>query len=211
MSSSKAARGGIWARFFVSEATALLDVPLGGRVDRYRVDDVRHQAGAPVTGVEVGMTLVRVEAPGPDPHPAPGARFHVTGVVQHLTYTDVARRIELAAVSAGERGPHAVLIPIAKSDAWWALAQDERDRFFRRTADRPGHVEIGLRHASVIFRRLYHARYQPGSEWDFLTYFEFPDEEIGRFRHMLAELRDPLLNPEWRFVERETEIWMTKR
>src|SRR5207249_7080274 len=101
-------------------------------------------------------------------------------------------------------------IPIAKSDAWWALAQDERDHYFRRTPDRPGHVEIGTRYAPSIFRRLYQARFQPGSEWDFLTYFEVREEDVGAFRSLLAGLRDPAVNPEWGFVERETEIWMTR-
>jgi hypothetical protein len=131
-------------------------------------------------------------------------------VVQHVLYTDADRRTELAAISAGERGPRAVLIPITKSDAWWALAQDQRDRFFRPAADRPGHVELGARHARAIFRRLYQARYQPGSEWDFLTYFELTESDEGTFRELLSALRDPALNPEWAFVERETEIWMTR-
>jgi hypothetical protein len=161
-----------------------------------------------VAGVEPGATVVRVEALGP--RPALGRAFQAVGVVQHVLYTDADRRKELAAISAGERGPRAVLIPIAKNDAWWALAQDERDRFFRRAPDRPGHVEIGAHHARSIFRRLYQARYQPGSEWDFLTYFELTDDDAGAFRELLASLRDPGLNPEWGFVERETEIWMTR-
>jgi hypothetical protein len=27
---------------------------------------------------------------------------------------------------------------------------------------------------------------------------------------MLTQLRDPQINPEWAFVDREYEIWMTK-
>lgn len=207
MTSSKS-RGGVWAQFFVAEPGAPVEVPDGGRVDRYRVDEVVGRSGTPISGVEPGAAIVRVEAPGP--RPPLGRGFRAVGVVQHVLYTDADRRKELVAVSAGERGPRAVLIPISKTDAWWALAQDERDRFFRPTAARPGHVEIGARHARTIFRRLYHARYQPGSEWDFLTYFEFTDADAGGFRALLAALRDPALNPEWGFVERETEIWMTR-
>jgi len=207
MSDSKA-RGGVWAQFFVPEPGATVQAPAGGRVDRYRVDAVERRVGAGVAGVEPGATLLRVEAPGP--LPPLGRGFQAAGVVQHVLYTDADRRKELAAISAGERGPRAVLIPIAKNDAWWALAQDERDRFFRSTGERPGHVEIGVRHARTIFRRLYHARYQPGSAWDFLTYFEFADADRDGFRALLGALRDPALNPEWSFVERETEIWMTR-
>jgi hypothetical protein len=208
MATSKAARGGVWAQFFSSEPGALIDVPLGGRVARYRVDAVEAKTGLPVRGLSPAAGLVRVEAPGP--LPAPSAAFLATGVAQHVLYTDAETRKSLAAISAGERGPRAVLIPIAKSEAWWALAQDERERHFRRAADRPGHVAIGTRYAPSIFRRLYQSRFQPGSEWDFLTYFELAAEDEGAFRQMLAELRDPALNPEWTFVERECEIWLTK-
>jgi hypothetical protein len=58
---------------------------------------------------------------------------------------------------------------------------------------------------------LYHSRYLPeASNYDFLTYFEFRDADAPAFRGLLAELRDVKRNPEWRYVEREFEIWMTK-
>jgi hypothetical protein len=208
MSTSRPARGGVWAQFFSVEAGVIVEAPPGGRVTRYRVEAVHARAGAVVRGLDVGASVVRVEAPGP--LSPPFATFLATGVVQHVLYTDADTRRALAAISAGERGPRAVLIPIAKSDAWWALAQDERDRFFRRAPERPGHIEIGTRYAPAIFRRLYQARFQPGSQWDFLTYFEMTDADVDAFRRMLAELRDPALNPEWAFVERECEIWLTK-
>jgi hypothetical protein len=207
MSQSKAARGGVWAQFFVAEPGLPVEVPPGGRVDRYRIDAVERRSGDAVA-VEPGATMIRVEAPGP--RSSLGRGFQARGVVQHLLYTDAERRKELMAISAGERGTRAVLIPIAKNDAWWALAQDQRDRFFRPAPERPGHVEIGAQYARSIFRRLYQSRYQPGSEWDFLTYFELEDADAGTFRELLAALRDPGLNPEWGFVERETEIWMTR-
>src|SRR5690348_6478618 len=108
MSNDKA-RGGVWAQFFVAEPGMPLEVPLGGRVDRYRVDAVELRTGAPITGVEPGATLIRVEAP--EPRPPLGRGFRAVGVVQHVLYTDAERRKELAAISAGERGPRAVLIP----------------------------------------------------------------------------------------------------
>jgi hypothetical protein len=208
MTDSNPARGGVWAQFFAADPGAPVEVPVGGRVDRYHVDAVERRAGAAVADLAPGATLVRVEGPGP--RLPLGRGFRAVGVVQHVLYTGAERRKELAAVSTGERGPRAVLIPIAKSDAWWALAQDEREAFFRRASDRPGHVEIGAHYAGSIFRRLYQARYQPGSQWDFLTYFELTDGDAGTFRELLAALRDPGLNPEWGFVERETEIWMTR-
>jgi chlorite dismutase len=104
----------------------------------------------------------------------------------------------------------AVLIPIAKSESWWAMAQDERLALMKRTAQHEGHMEIGARFAGKILRRLFHARYMPGSEWDFLTYFEFDAAESDDFRRLLEALRSPRQNPEWGHVVRETEIWMRK-
>jgi hypothetical protein len=101
------------------------------------------------------------------------------------------------------------MIPIRKSAAWWALGQDERQAHFT-PGRRPGHTALGRGFAGRIYRRLYHARYLPGSSWDFLTYFEFPEAESGTFRELLALLRDPEQNPEWSYVEREHELWLRK-
>jgi hypothetical protein len=131
------------------------------------------------------------------------------GVVQHLGYTEAERKRDLAAQSASESGPCAVLIPIAKSAAWWALAQDERLALLRAGRGE-GHFAIGARYASRIYRRLLHCRYLPQSRWDFLTYFEFPEAQAPVFRELLQVLRDTERNPEWGYVEHETEIWMTK-
>ena len=86
MSSSQPARGGVWAQFFVVEPGQAVEAPPGGRVDRYRVEAVHPRVGAPAGGVEAGMTVVRVEAPGPQP--PSGRRFSAAGVVQHVVYTD---------------------------------------------------------------------------------------------------------------------------
>ncbi len=71
---------------------------------------------------------------------------------------------------------------------------------------------IGLRYADRIYRKLYHSRYiHPPQGFDFLTYFEFPEDLAEDFRALLSNLRDPELNPEWAFVKREIEIWLRKR
>jgi hypothetical protein len=36
--------------------------------------------------------------------------------------------------------------------------------------------------------------------------FRLPED----FQNLLAQLRDPQLNPEWAYVDRQVEIWMTK-
>lgn len=126
------------------------------------------------------------------------------GVVQHLHYTTLEERADLTARSRAELAPSgttAVLIPMRKSAAWWQLAQDQREAHFHAA-----HTPIGAPYVETIFRKLYHARYL-GSPYDFLTYFEFPREAEGTFRELLAALR---ATPEWRYVEAEPEIWMTK-
>ncbi len=171
----------------------------------YELQQLVPVAGAPLAGFEPGQRWSRYERGGallwPD------APF--IGSTQHLVYTGAAARSELTQLSRGPSGPLAVLIPIRKSAAWWALAQDERQAHFL-PGQHPGHTALGRSFAARIYRRLYHARYLPGSEWDFLTYFEFPEAEQGSFRELLALLRDPEQNPEWRFVEREQELWLRK-
>src|SRR5262249_36160711 len=103
------------------------------------------------------------------------------------------------------------IVAITKSDAWWRLAHDERQAYFRKRAAADGHTAIGEKYAAKIARRLYHARYLPGSEWDFITYFEFTEEHAPTFRKLLAALRDPKKNPEWGFVEREVEVFLRRR
>lgn len=192
---------------FTSGLPQLLpDVPEAQRT-RYRVDQIVVVSGSGTERVRPGDTLWRIDG-------APRAVFEKApfiGSTQHLVYTDIDVRSRLVAISSTGSGPTAVLIPIRKSNDWWALAQDQRHAHFRASTLRPGHVAIGERFATCIYRRLYHARYLPGSDWDFLTYFEFSPANRAAFIDLLAQLRDPRQNPEWRFVEEEIEIWMTKQ
>jgi len=175
------------------------------RVTGYEVDRINAVRGAPPAAVEAGRRLWRVEAAGR----LPVADAPFIGATTHVVYTDSSTRAELAHISTGESGPVAVLIPIRKTAEWWALAREQRQAFVMEGAPN-GHLAIGRRYAARIYRRLYQARYLPGSEWDFLTYFEFPRDEAAAFTDLLAELRDLDSNPEWGFVDREVELWMTR-
>lgn len=100
----------------------------------------------------------------------------------------------------------AALIPIRKSQAWWAMAQDERLALFA------GHNAIGLDALPGIARRLLHCRdldaADRGSEtFDFLTWFEFAPADIPIFDSLLRRLR---ATAEWSFVEREVEIRLSR-
>jgi len=189
-------------RFTRGEAAA--NVP-ASKVDRYRVEDVRAVRGAPLDGLAKGDELYRTESTEVLP---PGAG-NLIGVVQQLVYMRSSERAELATTEVP--GPNAICVLIAmnKSAAWWQLALDERDAMFRGSG-RPGHVEVGRPYARTITRRLYHGRPLPGAGWDLLTYFEFLPERRDDFVKLLAGLRDPAKNPEWSYVERESEVWLAR-
>lgn len=124
------------------------------------------------------------------------------GVTSHLRYATRSEVVQLAAVQEGLGRPQArsaVLIPIRKSAAWWALAQDERREIFELQSR---HNAIGLRYLPAIARRLYHSR-DLGEGFDFLTWFEFGEGDAAAFDQLLAELR---AGPEWAYVERECEL-----
>ncbi len=175
------------------------------RVSGYQIERLHAVRGALPPEVAPGQRLWRVEAAGR--LPVPDAPF--IGATTHAVYTDAATRADLAQISAGESGPTAVLIPIRKTAGWWALAPEQRQAYVMEGAPHR-HLAIGRRYAARIYRRLYQSRYLPGSDWDFLTYFEFPPQEAAAFSDLLAELRDLDENPEWAFVDRETEIWMSR-
>lgn len=191
-----------WVRFVRSVPSGLGSEY---RIDRYRIEELRTLSGAPLAGLEVGSELFRIETLL---GPPPGAG-ELLGVTQHLGYQTAVERLELAPPSPPGGDPHIVVIPISKSSAWWDLAHDQRNAVFRDHAPR-GHVHVGRLYVSRIHRKLYHARYLPASGWDFITYFEFARERIADFRALVSGLRDTTQNPEWGYVERESEIWMKR-
>lgn len=130
------------------------------------------------------------------------ARWILHGVTGHDRYTNHAERASLL-----ERQPtlgrpdatRAALIPIAKSEAWWALAQDERRSVFE---DRSDHIRRGLRYLPAIARRLFHGR-DLGEPFDFLTWFEYAPKDAGAFEELVGLMRS---SEEWRYVVREVDI-----
>ncbi len=192
-----------------------------GRLNRYAVRKVVPVLGEAPANIAQGWSIVRIEASVPisllqeSPSPSDSPVIQFNGVTQNLHYTSDAQRQELDRRSISELEPSdlttAVLIPIGKSEAWWKLAQDQREAYFEKTDTRAGHTEIGIKYVDRIFRKLYHSRYlNPVLDYDFLTYFEFKHVYEKDFKTLLAELRDTRSNPEWTYVNREFEIWMTK-
>ena len=200
-----------WAYFLADSSLDSIDPEV--RVNRYEVTRI-----VPVIG-EAALpslkSLTRIES-ARRPLPVDALPPHLlSGVTQHLQYTDAEQRRELLRGAAVELPPSpdtvTVVIPIRKSDAWWSLATDQRIAHFQRSQNREGHTAIGLRHVSRIFRRLYHSRYlESAPAFDFVTYFEFKEEHTPDFLDLLRSLRDVDQNPEWGFVDAEVELWMRK-
>lgn len=130
------------------------------------------------------------------------AVWSLRGVVGHGRYVTAAESRTLAARSPGLDRPgatRAALIPIRKSPAWWALAQDERRALIE---ERSQHLTRGLRALPAVARRLHHSR-DLGEPFDFLTWFEFAPADSGVFDELVEALR---ATPEWEFVDREVDL-----
>jgi hypothetical protein len=136
----------------------------------------------------------------------PVAAWQLHGVSGHARYVERAEKTALDPISPPLARPEATcarLIPIRKSDAWWALPQDERRAIFET---RSRHIADSLPYLPRIARRLYHAR-DLGQPFDFLTWFEFAPEHAGAFDELLGLLRS---REEWQFVEREVELRLSR-
>ena len=135
-----------------------------------------------------------------------GATWFLRGVVSNERYTERWERalLEARQPPLGRReATRAALIPMAKSDEWWSLAQDERRRIFEV---RSGHIKTGLQYLPAIARRLYHGR-DLGEPFDFLTWFEYAPEDAPAFEALVRKLRS---TEEWRYVVREVDIRLVR-
>jgi chlorite dismutase len=174
----------------------------GGETGPWRIESMRTLAGPPLEGVN-RIDVVPGEAPT-----AAGTRWLLRGVTSNERYVTRNEKGQLVAKQQGLGRPEstcAALIPIRKSDAWWALTQDERRRIFE---DQSSHTRTGLKYLPAVARRLHHCRDLGTAEpFDFLTWFEFAPADAPAFDVLLAELR---ATAEWRHVEREIEIRLVR-
>jgi Chlorite dismutase len=136
------------------------------------------------------------------------ATWILRGTTSNERYVTRPEKDQLTAISPPLGRPEAdcaVLIPIRKTAAWWAMTQDERRRVFE---ERSHHTQIGLDALPAVARRLHHCRDLSMEEpFDFLTWFEFAGKDAAAFDLLLARLRD---TEEWRYVEREVELRFVK-
>ncbi len=136
--------------------------------------------------------------------PDASSTWCLRGAVSNERYVTLPERSALVKRQAGLGRADAVcaaLIPIRKSDAWWALAQDERRKILEEDSR---HIAIGMEYLPTIARRLHHCRDMPTDEpFDFLTWFEFAPRDEGAFNTLLERLR---ATHEWNYVDREFEV-----
>ena len=174
---------------------------IGGSEGTWRVVRMAPVAGE---GLPIAMRLEIVAGAAS----GPGAQWCLRGITSHERYVTHEEKRLLESRQPGLGRPHAThaaLIPIRKSPAWWALAQDERRAVFE---EQSRHVAIGLEYLPAVARRLHHCRDLGEAEpFDFLTWFEYGPGDAAAFEDLVERLRE---SPEWRYVEREVDIRLEK-
>jgi chlorite dismutase len=170
----------------------------GGARGVWAVETVTTLCGDPLAAV--ARVSVEVGAAPPD------AAWTLRGVVSNVRYTtaEEAGRLRARQDPLGRAASIcAALIPIRKSAAWWALAQDQRRHIYE---EQSRHTTVGLEYLPRIARRLHHSR-DLSEPFDFLTWFEFAPEDTPAFDELLARMR---ASQEWRYVDREIDIRLTR-
>lgn len=177
---------------------------IGGASGEWRIDRNEPVRGAALPAA--GRLAVLEGAAAGDPRVAAAPAWLLRGVRSYERYVTRAEQAELTARSPAlgrTEATRAALIPISKSAAWWAMAQDERRAIFEETSK---HIATGLRYLPLVARRLYHGR-DLGEPFDFLTWFEFASDGAPAFEELVASLRR---TEEWAYVEREVDIRLSR-
>jgi hypothetical protein len=173
---------------------------VGGRQGPWHVERLEAVVGE---GLAPVPRLAMVEAPAT--LPSDGV-WQLRGVTSNERYTERDESDLLVARQQGLGRPEATraaLMPIKKTPAWWALAQDERRAIFE---DRSRHIARGLEVLPAVARRVHHGR-DLGEPFDFLTWFEYAPTAASAFEDLVATLRS---SEEWAYVEREVDIRLAR-
>jgi hypothetical protein len=142
---------------------------------------------------------------------ARGPRYSSPEMQQHVQKHSTHRK-------SGRVCQHAIIVPMRKSAEWWHKDVLERHTYFYPHVDRgtgthvPGHAKLAEPGLGAFYKRMYHNPdgYSRTGEYDFIGYFECGDDGLSAFTQICLALRDPSLNPEWRFVE-EGPTWRGRR
>mgnify|MGYP000111967567 CR=1 FL=1 len=173
---------------------------IGGEKGQWKVLSINTVCGFPIETVPYVDILPNLT------NTARKGVWKLTGFTSNVRYAEKNEREKLNAVQPDLGRPFATcaaLIPIKKTESWWAMAQDERRKIFESKSH---HTEIGLKYLPAIARRLYHCR-DIGQPFDFLTWFEYAPEDSLKFEELLKLLRQ---TEEWKYVDREIDIRLVK-
>jgi chlorite dismutase len=168
----------------------------GGELGLWRVDAIARVIGEPLTRVP------RLDVRVGSSHTLQQSAWVLQGTSSNARYTSAQEQESLTRIQAGLGRPEALraaLIPIRKSPAWWALAQDQRRAILE---EQSRHIRIGMEYLPAIARKLIHCR-DLGGEFDFLTWFEYAPEHAPAFEELVRRLRE---TKEWEYVDREVDI-----
>jgi chlorite dismutase len=173
---------------------------VGGQSGPWKVTSIQSVAGDSLSPVE-RLAVIG----GDEPLPLDG-RWLLRGVVSNERYVTHGEREGLRAAQpplGRETALLAALIPIRKSPAWWALAQDERRAVME---EQSRHIRLGMKYLPAVARKLHHSR-DLGEPFDFLTWFEYAPEDASAFEELIGLLRG---TPEWKYVDREVDVRLTR-
>lgn len=186
-----------------SPSTTRLFNFIGCSAGPWLVDSLQCFAGEPMA-TAAKLSIVS----GPVNQPPPGASWLLRGMTSNERYVVGQEKVALVRKQEGlgrAASTRAALIPIRKSAAGWALAQDERREVFE-TQSR--HIAIGLKYLPAVARRLHHCRdLGPDEPFDFLTWFEYAPSDSAAFEELVQALR---ASPEWEYVDREVDIRLAR-
>jgi chlorite dismutase len=174
---------------------------IGGATGPWHVDRLEAVRGQPLPAVS---HVSIVEGPAA-PVLAASSAWVLRGAVSYERYVNRTERTQLTERQAPLDRPEATraaLIPISKSDAWWALSQDQRREIFEEQGH---HIATSLAYLPAVARRLHHGR-DLGEPFDFLTWFEYAPHHADAFEELVAALR---AGPEWEYVVREVDVRLT--
>lgn len=119
---------------------------------------------------------------------------------------------------SGRVSPHAFILPVRKTRAWWQQGALDRQTYFYPHVNRvsgahaQGHAMAAAEGIPYLHRRMFHNPdgYQRPGEYDFITYVECDETGVPVFDRICQALRDRVKNPEWAFVE-EGPLWRGTR
>lgn len=172
---------------------------LGGPIGAWKVERITPVVGETLPAVE--RLDLQAGFVAPTRH-----TWAFRGVAGHARYVERRERTLLDATSPPLGRADArtgVFIPMCKSPQWWALTQEERRAIFE---ERSHHIGRCLMYLPAVARGLYHSR-ELGEPFDFFAWFEFASTHACAFAELLAELR---ATEEWRYVDREVEVWVVR-